>query len=211
MTNQPFLSTIYLTPTLTYLTPGTTKWAVSLKLTPRSSFHHTHGHLNPYSLLLFPSTCEPLANDPWGKGRITHSNSEWFLIPCSQQLEGSPQLDRNSGVERYRKSNGPNTSHLQPRLLYILYQGSQSMPQPNMLRAHQTHNQHKRSSCSGLITKIKQYKKSRKLVLSPAPKPASLLEMFSNEDFLDEPWDIELKRTIIKSIKELKECEEDTT
>lgn len=47
-------------------------------------------------------------------------------------------------------------------------------------------------------------------MLSPAPKPASLLEMFPSEDFLDVPWDKELKRTIINSIKELKECKEDT-
>lgn len=40
-------------------------------------------------------------------------------------------------------------------------------------------------------------------------KTASPIEMFSNEKYLDEPQDIEYKRTVINFIKEFKESKED--
>lgn len=41
-------------------------------------------------------------------------------------------------------------------------------------------------------------------------KPTSPIEMFSNENYLDEPEDTEYNRTIINLIKKFKEVKKDT-
>ena len=43
-----------------------------------------------------------------------------------------------------------------------------------------------------------------------SPKPTSPAEMFTNENYLDEPQDIESKRTIINCIKEFVGLKEGT-
>lgn len=55
---------------------------------------------------------------------------------------------------------------------------------------------------SNLTTKCKQYKGPNHIL---APKSTCPIDMFSNENYLGQPQDTELKRTTINFIKELNE------
>lgn len=80
------------------------------------------------------------------------------------------------------------------------------MDQNSLLCPHEIHIQWKKHICPGLIWKTIWKIKT----VCRSPKFTSPTEMFYNENYLDEPQDTELKRTVIILIKEFTEFKEDT-